>query len=188
MSNGIAGGDMAGTRGGDHVNVPRFLLEDSPQLAKKIRDFEDLERRAAEATATIGDVGEIASIKGQAKQARDEADAELAKQKEVTAHARAECERLISEATATASNGIAKAEIEAKRLTESAHAEMNEANAAMSEAQRLEQAAKAAQSDADVQKKFLQQKADALVDREQELTETKEQFARLRELIQKNLP
>lgn len=179
---------MAGTRGGDHVSVPRFLLEDSPQLAKKIQDFEDLERRAAEATATIGDVGEISSIKSQAKGARDEADAELAKQKEITAHARAECERLISEATATASKGIAKAEIDAKSMTESARAEMNEANSAMGEVQRLGQAAAAAQKHVDAQEESLQQKADDLASREQELTETKERFAKLRELIQQNLP
>ena len=179
---------MAGTSGGDNVSIPRFILEDSPKLARKIQDFEDLERRAAEATATIGDVGEIASIRGQAKQARDDADAELARAKELTALARVECEGLVSDATATAARKISEAEIAAKRMTESAHAEMNEANAAMTVAQKLEQTAKAAQSDAEAQTESLQQKADALVRREQELKETTEQFARLRDLIQQNLP
>ena len=175
---------MAGTRGGDNVSIPRFILEDSPQLAKKIQDFEDLERRAAEATATIGGVGEIASIKGQAKQARDEADAELAKAKELTAHARVECEGLISGATESAARKISEAEIAAKRMTESAHAEMNEANAAMTVAQKLEQAAKAAQSDVEAQAESLRQKADDLASREQELTGEKSKLAELRDLIQ----
>lgn len=184
MSNGIAGGDMAGTRGGDNVSIPRFILEDSPKLAKKIQDFEELERRAAEATVTIGDIGEISSIKGQAKEARDEADAELARAKELTELARIECEGLVRDATATAARKISEAEIAAKSMTESAHAEMNEANAAMSEAHRLEQAAKAAQGEADTQAKFLQQKADALVSREQELTGEQSKLAELRDLIQ----
>ena len=179
---------MAGTRGGDNVSIPRFLLEDSPQLAKKIQDFDDLERRAAEAAATIGDVGDIANIKSQAKQARDEADAELAKQKELTENSRVECERLISEATATASRKVAEAEIAAKSMKESARAEMNEANSMLSQAEKLGQAAATAQSNVDAQEKSLQQKADDLAGREQELKETKEQFARLRTLIQQNIP
>ncbi len=65
---------------------------------------------------------------------------------------------------------------------------MNEANAAMSEVKRLGEAAAAAQKHVDAQEQSLQQKADDLAGREQELKETKEQFARLRTLIQQNIP
>jgi hypothetical protein len=188
MSNGIAGGDMAGTRGSDNVSIPRFILEDSPKLARKIQDFEDLERRAAEATATIGDVGEIASIRGQAKQARDDADAELAKQKELTEHSRVECERLISEATESASRKIAEAESTVQARVAVADGKLSVANqeaSAIAEGKRSNEVRAGA---LDNQEASLQQKADDLASREQELTETKERFAKLRELIQQNIP
>lgn len=181
--NGIAGGDMAGQSGGDHLRVPRFLIEDSPVLAKKIRDFEDLQRRAAEAAATLGDVSEIGGIKAQAKKTREEADVELVKQKELTEHSRAECDRLIAEATATASRKVTEAQAAAQDLVAKADEVSATANAKMAEARRVGQAATTAQNKVDAQANELQQKADDLARREQELVEEKNKLAQLRDLI-----
>ena len=66
--NGLSGGSMAGQSGGDHVRIPRFLIEDSPQLAKKMRDFEEAERRAKEAIAEVGPAEDIPRLRHEAKQ------------------------------------------------------------------------------------------------------------------------
>jgi len=187
MSNGIAGGDMAGTRGGDNVSIPRFILEDSPKLAKKIQQFEDLQRRASEAAATIGDVDDIANIKAQAQQSRDEADA-------LMVHASSECERLITEAAESARQTLVHAESKAeeiianaKKAAQAAATKMSEADAVMRESQQLAKAVAEAEKDVDAQANSLKQKADDLAGREQELTGEKARLAELRDLIQAKL-
>jgi cell division septum initiation protein DivIVA len=183
MSNGLAGGDMAGHAGGDFVRVPRFLFEDSPQLAKKVADFEELQRKAQEAAATIGDVGEISSIKEQAKQARAEADTALAEALEKS-------EAIVEEAKSQAQLIVEKSTQEAGALTTEAqnlHAAAAEnsaaANSAVAAVESDKRANEARAGELDGQKASLQQQADALASREQELKGEFEKLAEVRGLI-----
>ena len=183
MSNGLAGGYMAGNVGGDFVRVPRFLIEDSPRLAKKIADFEDLQRRAQEAAATIGAVEEIGSIKEQAKQARDEADTALAealeKSNAIEENAKDDAFKKIASAQETADAMIAEAD--AKLAVAGGKLEVaNSTVAAVESDERTNEARAVALDDRETS---LQQKADALASREQELKGEFEKLAEVRGLI-----
>ena len=183
MSNGLAGGDMAGNVAGDFIRVPRSLIEDSPQLAKKIADFEDLQRRAQEAAATIGDVNEIGSIKAQAKQARDEADTVLAeaveKSKFIVEEANGQALGIVDNATQDAHRAITEANNVAAEAEKNAAA----ANSAVAAVESDKRANEARAGELDGQKASLQQQADALASREQELKGEFEKLAEVRGLI-----
>jgi cell division septum initiation protein DivIVA len=183
MSNGLAGGDMAGNVGGDFVRVPRFLFEDSPQLAKKVADFEELQRKAQEAAAVIGDVSEIASIKEQAKQARDEADTALAEALEkgnsIVEEAKSQAQLIVEKSTQEAG----KLTTEAQNLHASAAENSEAAKSAVAAVESDKRANEARAGELDGQKASLQQKADALASREQELKGEFEKLAEVRGLI-----
>lgn len=183
MSNGLAGGDMAGNVGGDFVRVPRFLFEDSPQLAKKVADFEELQRKAQEAAAVIGDVSEIASIKEQAKQARAEADTAmvdaLAKSEAIVAEANGQAKLIVDKATQEAFRTVS----DANSIGEAAEKNAATANSAIAAVESDKRANEARAGELDGQKASLQQKADALASREQELKGEFEKLAEVRGLI-----
>ena len=44
---GLAASDMAGGSVSDMVQIPRYILEDSPLLGKKLQAFQDAEARAS---------------------------------------------------------------------------------------------------------------------------------------------
>jgi hypothetical protein len=188
MSNGgIAGGDMAGGGGGDFIRVPRFILEDSPQLAKKLKGFEDAQERANEALALVGEAEAIPRLRAQVEQELNEAE-------EAHAHTRAECERLISEASEAARSKVEGADVTAKELVRQAEAKLAQAEASRLGAKTLENANKhdmeilvARKSEYDHKDEALQQRADALAKQEQELTGEKTRIAELRDLISKAL-
>lgn len=183
--NGMGGSGM--TAGGDEVRIPRFVLEDSPKLAKKLKQFEDQQQKAKEAAAVLGDVNEIGSIKAQAKQAREEADKNLAAANE-------ECERLISEANEAAERIIDKATQEANRLTGEAQLKMDDADSVKAEADKVRsqasqdagnvaQIAKAAEA----KEENLQKRAADLDARELSVQKEKEQLAKLSEHIRQTV-
>ena len=174
---------MAGHAGGDFVRVPRFLFEDSPQLAKKVADFEELQRKAQEAAATIGAVEEIGSIKEQAKQARDEADTALAEALEksdaIVAEAKGQAQLIVDKSTQDAY----KLTTEAQNLHASAAENSETAKGAIAAVESDKRANEARAGELDGQKASLQQQADALASREQELKGEFEKLAEVRGLI-----
>ena len=161
MSNGMGGGGM--TAGGDEVRIPRFVLEDSPKLAKKLKQFEDQQKKAREAAAVLGDINEIEGIKVQEKKARDDADKALAEALEKS-------EAIVEEARSQAQLIVDKATQEANRLTGEAQLRMDDADAVKTEAEKVRsQASREASEAAQLQKsceskeQALQQRAEALV-------------------------
>jgi cell division septum initiation protein DivIVA len=174
---------MAGNVGGDFVRVPRFLFEDSPQLAKKVADFEELQRKAQEAAATIGAVEEIGIIKEQAKQARDEADTALAealeKSEALVAEAKNQAQLIVEKSTQDAG----KLTVEAQNLHAAAAENSEVAKGAIAAVESDKRANEARAGELDGQKASLQQKADALASREQELKGEFEKLAEVRGLI-----
>ena len=183
MSNGLSGGDMAGQAGGDFIRVPRSLIEDSPQLAKKIADFEDLQRRAQEAAAALGGISEIDSIKAQAKQARDEADTALAealeKSEAVVSEAKSQAQLIVEKSTQDAG----KLTTEAQNLHAAAAENSETAKGAIAAVESDKRANEARAGELDGRESSLQQKADALASREQELKGEFEKLAEVRGLI-----
>ena len=183
MSNGLSGGDMAGQVGGDFIRVPRSLIEDSPQLAKKIQDFEDLQRKAREAAAVLGDISEIGSIKAQAKQSREEADIVLveamAKSNVIEENAKNDAFNKIVSAQETSEAMIAEAD--AKLAV--AGGKLAVANSTVAAVESDKRANEARAGELDNRKASLQQKADALASREQELKGEFEKLAEVRGLI-----
>jgi cell division septum initiation protein DivIVA len=183
MSNGLAGGDMAGNVGSDFVRVPRFLFEDSPQLAKKVADFEELQSKAQEAAAVIGDVSEIGIIKEQAKQARAEADTALAEALEKS-------EAIVEEAKTQAQLIVEKSTQEADALTAEAQSLHDREKLALTRAESTVAAVEsekrtneARAGELDGREASLQQKADALDTRANELKGKEDQLVKVRELI-----
>jgi len=164
------------------------LLANPELLQKRIDQLDAAEQKAQAVIDRVGPIEDLEKTRAQAEQARQAANVELAKQKELTEHSRVECERLISEATAAASRKVAEAEIAAKKLLGNAQSVMATADSVMHEAGDATKAAIALGEDLKSKDKSLQQKADALASREQELKETKERFAKLSELIQQNIP
>lgn len=119
------------------VSLPRYLLEESPALAKKMQEFEDAQVRAQEAIALIGAADEIQGLLEQAKTERDAADAASAAVKvsniKVLATAEAEASDIRDEAQRQFDERILAAESKlesARRVEESAQLKMNEAQAA----------------------------------------------------------
>ena len=122
---------------GEMVSLPRYLLEESPALAKKIQEFDDAQVRAAEAIALIGAADEIQGLLEQAKTERDAVDvASAAVRKnniETIATAEAEAADILATAGREYDEKILSAESKlesARRVEESAQLKMNEAQAA----------------------------------------------------------
>ena len=122
---------------GEMVSLPRYLLEESPALAKKIQEFDDAQVRAQEAIALIGAADEIQGLLEQAKATRDATDV-------AAGVAKRERERLLASVTEEAEEILTTAQREfdekalsaesklesARRVEESAQLKMNEAQAA----------------------------------------------------------
>ena len=122
---------------GEMVSLPRYLLEESPALAKKIQEFDDAQVRAAEAIALIGAADEIQGLLEQAKTERDAVDvASAAVRKnniETIATAEGEAADILATAGREYDEKILSAESKlesARRVEESAQLKMNEAQAA----------------------------------------------------------
>ncbi len=122
---------------GEMVSLPRYLLEESPALAKKIQEFDDAQVRAAEAIALIGAADEIQGLLEQAKTERDAVDVASAAVRKnniqtiATAEAEAadireDAQRLFDEKILSAESKLESA----RRVEESAQLKMNEAQAA----------------------------------------------------------
>ncbi len=183
MSNGLSGGDMAGNVGGDFVRIPRFLLEDSPQLAKKMSDFEDMQRKAQEAAAVLGGINKIEGIKAQLKtdtEATDRALSEALDQAEsIAAESKNQAKLIVDKATQEASRAVA----DANGVTEAAEKKAATANSTMAAVESDKRANESRAGELDGLESSLQQKADALASREQELKGEFEKLAEVRGLI-----
>jgi hypothetical protein len=183
MSNGLAGGDMAGNVGSDFVRVPRFLFEDSPQLAKKVADFEALQLKAQEAAAVLGGIDEIEGIRAQLKrdtEATDQALADALDQAEAIAtESKNQAQLTVDKATQEASRIVAEANSVA------AEAEQQRAQAAgeVTAVKRDRTALTAREKELDGTESNLHQKADDLARREQELAGEKSKLAAARDAI-----
>jgi len=174
---------MTGQAGGDFIRVPRSLIEDSPQLAKKIQDFEDLQRKAQEAATVLGDINEIGSIKAQAKQAREEADTALAEALEKSNATEENAKNVAFKKIASAQETAAVMIAEADAKLAVAGGKLAEANEVSAAAQEEALLVRSIQNDVDAKGTSLQQKADALASREQELKGEFEKLAEVRGLI-----
>lgn len=167
---------------------PTLRLLANPELLQKRID--QLDAATVKAQAVIDRVGPIEDL----EKVRAQADAELAKQKEVTKEAHEECERLIAEAGVSAAQIVSKATAEAAETVDSAHSVAKQAEAMSAGAKNVSAAAnrerevvEARKSELDHKDTALQQRADALDIQEQELTGEKTRLADLRDLIQKAL-
>ena len=134
MSNGLAAGDMSGRPASDMVKIPRFLLEDSPLLGKKLQEFQAAEARARDAIALVGKAEEIGQLRSQAAAERDAADAASAETKE-------ECARLISDAIAQAEDLVNEARNQADELIVGAETKLGAAQRIEENAQQITQKA-----------------------------------------------
>ncbi len=181
MSGGIAG------QKGDTVNIPRFLLEDSPVLAQRIKKFEGARDKALAAVALAGKAENIASLE-------EKASAELDKQEQITRDACAESERLIAGATAEAARITERAQSKAEQLTGAVNQKLSEAEQQRSDAAEIrkkengkaEQVA-SQQAAVDAKEQSLNQRAAELDQRVQELVTEKAKFADLGEHIKSAL-
>ncbi|KKN76751.1 hypothetical protein LCGC14_0367220 [marine sediment metagenome] len=183
MSEGIAGGDMAGARGSGTVTLPAYLLEDSPRLAKRLETLQAAEERAKEAIALIGEANEIGQLRAQAAAERDEQD-------RLTADTREECEELLANAERQAANIVNQAQDKAEGLTESAEKAAAATRESVGNSDRARIDARLAIDELNVQKAAQDKEREALntlqVDlhqREQLLLDEKSKLATVREQI-----
>ena len=183
MSEGIAGGDMAGARGSGTVTLPAYLLEDSPRLAKRLETLQAAEERAKEAIALIGEANEIGQLRAQAAAERDEQD-------RLTADTREECEELLANAERQAANIVNQAQDKAEGLTESAEKAAAATRESVGNSDRARIDARLAIDELNVQKAAQDKEREVLntlqVDlhqREQLLLDEKSKLATVREQI-----
>ncbi len=167
---------------------PTLRLLANPDLLQKRID--QLDAATAKAQAVIDRVGPIEDL----EKVRAQADAELAKQKEITKEAHEECERLISEANEQATQIRERADVSASETVSKANSLAKQAEAISAGAKQEASVANremtvlsARKSEYDHKDTALQQRADALDIQEQELTGEKTRLADLRDLIQKAL-
>ena len=183
--NGMGGSGLQA--GSDDVRIPRFVLEDSPKLAKKLAQFEEQQQKAKEAAAVLGDINEIEGIKAQEKKAREDADKALAEALEKS-------EAIVEEANTQAQLIIDKATQEAAAMKDSA-ADLKTAAEVVKEAADAQksQAARDAANAATVAKaaenkeNALQKRAEDLDARELSVQREKEQLAKLSEHIRQTV-
>jgi regulator of protease activity HflC (stomatin/prohibitin superfamily) len=99
------GGDMTG----DMIQLPKYLVEDSPRLVDRMKAFEEGHQKAIDAAKLLGDVEDIPRLK---KEAAAEAD----KQSVLTREAKEAAKKIISGAEGEATEIFAAAETEAEKL------------------------------------------------------------------------
>lgn len=163
------------------------LLANPDRLQQRIDAFKQSEESAREQIALAGPASEILKIRAEIGKLK--ADAE-----EALNDAHDQCEALISGANDQAEQIVDKATQQAVKLKGDAENLLQKAealsNGAVSEnavVQREKSVLQARESELGNKEEVLQQKADALDGREQELKEMSERFAKLRDLIHKNL-
>ncbi len=178
---GIAGAGMSGNS--DSVAIPRFVLEDSPKLAKKLKEFEAAQAAAIAATQLVGSAEEILNL-------RVQVDRELADANATSAKARQEADEVKSVAIAEAARRVTEAELTAKDMRERAKKTLEEAesvmataDSVMSESGIATKAAVALGEQLKAKDQLLQQRAADLDTREQELKENTAKLANLGEHI-----
>jgi len=183
MSNGIAAGDMAGGSRNDLVQFPRYILEDSPILAKKLKDFQEAEERARKATELIGTAEEIEALREQAVTERDAADEASVETKEVCAklvsEAIAEAEDIVEEARSTANDMIVSSETK----LEKAEVVAENADTMMRDAQEASRVHVAVKDALDRKEESLDARKSSLEEQEQQLLKEKAKLAMVCEQI-----
>ncbi len=99
---------IGGSMSGDTVQLPRYLIEDSPRLAARMKAFEEAHEKAVNAAKTLGDIEDIPRL-------REEAAADAERQSALTRYAKEQCDQQISNAEEKAAQIVADAETEANR-------------------------------------------------------------------------
>lgn len=180
---GIAGEGMTRGGGGDNVSIPRFILEESPTLAKKFKDFEEAEERARKATEHIGSAEEVVQL-------RVQVDKELSDANAVSAQARTDAQETKSVSIAEAARRVTEAEITSKKMRERAEEVFREATKVKADADSLMKESGAAATVMattmkanESKEQQLQQRAADLDTREQELKENTARLTNLGEHI-----
>lgn len=166
---GMAAGDMAGGSGSAMVQIPRYILEDSPLLGKKLKEFQEAETRARDAIALVGKAEEIGQLRSQAKVERDAADAASAETKE-------ECAKLISDAIAQAEDLVDEARSHADEIISGAETKLEVAQRTAESAQLKMREAQQTEQDATETKKRLEAAADQLARKSLELADLQTQL------------
>lgn len=146
------------------VSIPRYVLEDSPALAGKLKKFADAEERAKKAIALMGAADEILGLRDQAKAERDAADVASAETKET-------CAVLVSDAIAQAEDIVEEARNQAAGMLDGASVKLESAQRVEVDAQQMMQKAQEASSVSAASLTKLDQRAQELTSREAALEE-----------------
>jgi hypothetical protein len=165
------------------VQIPRYILEDSPLLGKKLQAFQDAETRAKEAIALVGQAEEIGQLRSQAVAERNAADAASAETKE-------ECAKLISNAIGQAEDLVNEARTQADELILGAETKLGRAQRVEENAQQMMGAAQEANRTHVAVGEALDRRSEGLDAREasveeqqQQLLKEKSKLATVREQI-----
>ena len=184
MSATMAGGDMSGGSDAGMVHIPQYILDESPTLAKRLKNFQEAEDRAKKATELIGTAEEIAQLRDQAKVERDAADEASAETKEV-------CAKLVSEAIAEAEDIVEEARSQASDMTTSAENKLgiaqqieDSAQLRAREAKRVEEAQNSVRNELDRRHIALELRSVELEEKQQQLLQEKSKLATVREQIE----
>ncbi len=165
------------------MQIPRYILEDSPLLGKKLQAFQEAEARAKEAVALVGQAEEIGHLRSQAVAERDAADAASVETKEV-------CAKLVSDAITQAEDLVNEARTQADEMVLGAETKLgraqrieDDAQQAMGKAQELSRTHVAVAEALDRRSEGLDARGVILDDREQLLLKEKSKLATVREQI-----
>ena len=183
MSATMAGGDMSGGSEAGMVRIPQYILEDSPILAKKLKDFQEAEERAKKATELIGTAEEIEALRDQAAVERDAADEASVETKEV-------CAKLVSDALAEAEDIVEEARSKAEGMVSSTETKLERAEVVaenadtmMRDAQESARIHVSVKDALDRKEEALDARKASLEKQEQQLLKEKSKFAMVGEQI-----
>jgi len=181
-----AGSGIAGNTGSSSFAALE-LLADPVRLQSKIDSLKAAEDAAREQITLAGPASEIMKIRGEIdglkELAEDNYNGAKADAEALMSQARDDAAQIISKAQAEAAEAVE----DAKKVVEQADAISSGAKTEHSAAVREREVVEARKSEQDHREVTLQQKADALDTRAQELEGEKVELAEVRELIQKAL-
>jgi len=170
------------------VQIPQYVLDDSPILQEKLKQYQEAETRANKAIALVGTAEEVQQLRIQVKQELDLATV-------ATADTRAQCELRLSEARDRADKILSDANHEALNVTAVAD-DLTGASQAMHEAASMKlQNARKLEAEVNDRAKLLDTREIQLANQSEELKQTTEQLLQeksalvtVREEIDKILP